>query len=145
MSVETSLRLLCPPCKLECKDQQDCVCCDNCHNWFHLECTNLSRRAFDQLCQNESSLFICQICKNKTKRECQICKERHTLEKITLYCVGCLNSFCTSCLPLTDQQAYVFLNTEKQYFCGECSVDHYCGDCGKICTDGSVLMVSSEV
>ena len=82
MVVEKQPRLLCPPCKSECENEQNCISCDNCHNWFHFECTNLSKRAFDQFCQNESLLFICQICKNKTKRKCQICKKSHTSEKI---------------------------------------------------------------
>ena len=133
------LKLLCPPCKLVCKNQQDCILCDNCHNWFHFQCTKLSRRAFDQFCQNESLLFICQICKTKTQKKCKICGERHTSEKITLYCVGCLNSFCTCCLPLTDSQVYDFLNTEKTYFCNECSIDHYCGVCSSVCNDGCIM------
>ena len=139
MEATEPLKLLCPPCKSECLDGEDCILCDNCHNWFHFECTKLSKRAFNQFCQNENSLFICYICQNRTKRNCNICKERHTSQTNTLYCVGCLNSFCTSCLPLTDLQIYAFLNTEKPYFCNECSIDHYCSVCSAICNDGCIM------
>ena len=133
------LKLVCPPCKVECKNEHDSILCDNCHNWFHFECTKLSRKAFNQFCQNKNSLFVCQICKSETQRNCMICKEGHTSEKITLYCVGCLNSFCAKCLPITELQLYTFLNTEKPYFCDECSIDHYCGVCSSICNDGCIM------
>ena len=56
-----------------------------------------------------------------------------------LYCEGCMNKFCSSCLPLTDSQVHVFLNTEKAYLCFECSIDHYCGVCSAICNDGCIM------
>ena len=35
--------------KLNCLEETDCINCDKCFNWYHLSCTNLSKKDFNTL------------------------------------------------------------------------------------------------
>ena len=47
----------CPKCKLECLDDQDCIQCEICDSWLHVECANL-KYDFSCYVQNLRG-FIC--------------------------------------------------------------------------------------
>ena len=126
----------CPVCKVKCNEGTDRILCKTCHNWFHFECTNLSKTSFDKFMKNPNKTFLCKICKIKTS--CTKCTSNLKLPRESIYCVGCLDKFCKSCLDLSIPQIHIICSSEKAYFCPECSVDHFCNVCKQLCVDGCI-------
>ena len=114
----------------------DCIQCDTCHNWFHFECSNLSKKHFNRFVNGLDIKYICKICKYKTT--CIHCNCALATPNKSLYCVGCLDKCCLDCLSLDTQQIRLFTDTDKPYFCEECSKDHFCNICSGVCVDGCI-------
>ena len=123
--------------KVKCADGVDRVQCGTCHNWFHFECSSLSKKSFTKLIGNFDETYLCNICKRKTF--CVSCNCDIVTSKESVYCVGCLNKFCQTCLSLENSQFQILTDTEKSYFCPECSIDHFCNVCSKLCVDGCIF------
>ena len=127
----------CPICKVKCNEGTERILCRTCKNWFHFECSNLSKSSYDKFLQDPNKMFLCKVCKIKTV--CTKCKCSLKSPSESLYCVGCLNKCCRRCLDLTISQIKILKTTEKAYFCAECSVDHFCNVCDKLCVDGCIF------
>ena len=81
-------------CKQTCIEGTDRILCIICSNWFHFDCTNISKKTFDKI-KNKSKQFSCQICKTNTK--CYQCECSLSAYKNQLYCIVCLRKFCAAC------------------------------------------------
>ena len=73
----------CPVCRKICLDTQNCICCDNCENWFHLRCSKLTRKDF-KFFQNPTSIYTLAIIAPTTSVE------------------NVLNLFLTTTMPCCD-------------------------------------------
>ena len=49
----------CPMCKVKCVDGTECIQCDFCLNWFHFECSGLSKKSFTDHELNPNKKFQC--------------------------------------------------------------------------------------
>ena len=128
----------CPICKVKCVEGTQRIQCTTCYNWFHFECSTLSLKSFTQFIENPGKIFfVCKIC--KLRSYCLKCKCLLTSSKKSLYCVGCIDKLCIDCLPIECLQDNSILNTEKPYFCHECSRDQFCNVCNNVCIDGCIL------
>ena len=129
----------CPMCKVKCCEGTACIQCSTCLNWFHFECSNLSLKSFSDLLENPSKKsHICKLCKIKT--HCAKCKCNLSNPNRSKYCVGCLDKICINCLSIeTSQTKSAIYANKKTYFCLECSRDHFCNVCDKICVDGCIF------
>ena len=122
-------------CKKTCFEGTERLLCKTCKNWFHYECTVVSKRTYDQI-KNKSKQFSCHVCKAKTK--CYQCECSLAAHINLLYCVGCLGKFCATCHTLKNSELHSFQNTEKAYLCNECCLDHFCNVCSKLCETGCI-------
>ena len=130
----------CPNCKVKCVDGTDNIQCGKCHNWFHFECTNLFKKYFLDLKNLNRKTYSCHICKYRG-----VCSEcNSSLDDITkyLYCIGCLKKTCLKCHELEIQQINSYVDTDKSYFCTECSVDHFCSVCDTLCITGCIFVTT---
>ena len=110
-----------------------------CKNWFHFECSNISHKSFIKFSEKANkNKFLCKICKFKSY--CVKCKCGLPASIRSIYCVGCLDKYCPDCLSLESSEAHsLLLNRDKPFFCNECSRDHFCNVCRKICIDGCIF------
>ena len=130
------LKYPCPICKAKCMECTDCIQCDTCFNWFHFECSNLSKKRFNRYVNGLDTIYHCKICNHKTT--CIQCNCALAISSKSLYCVGCLDKCCLDCLSLDTQQIKLFSDTDRPYFCEECSKDHFCNVCNDVCIDGCI-------
>ena len=56
---ENQPRYPCPTCKFDCENE-NCILCDYCHNWFHKKCAKLSDKRFDLLSRSTCSKYKCK-------------------------------------------------------------------------------------
>ena len=47
----------CTICHSACLDNENSLCCDDCDNWTHLKCTNLSFKRFKFLSNSNSKFY----------------------------------------------------------------------------------------
>ena len=104
-------------------------------NWFHWDCTGISKKTFDQI-KSKSKQFCCKICKTKTK--CYNCECSLSAHRNQLYCVGCLKKYCANCHSLQNSELHSFQNTDRAFLCHECLIDHFCNVCGELCENGCI-------
>ena len=109
-------------CKQTCIEGTDRILCIICSNWFHFDCTNISKKTFDKI-KSKAKQFTCQICKTKTK--CYQCECSLSAYKNQLYCIVCLRKYCATCHTLEKSDLNLYKNTDKAYLCKECSIDHF--------------------
>ena len=57
----------CTICMGFCLEDENCIQCDTCINWFHKECVNLSNKRFRYLSDNQNAKFKCVPFALKTK------------------------------------------------------------------------------
>ena len=123
----------CPNCKLNCLEETDCINCDRCFNWYHLSCTNLSKKDFNTLCRT-NGIFLCNLC--LTKQNCHHCSKTFTRRSLRVNCVNCENSYCSKCVPLvSDRNIRYFLSPEQTFYCQDCDWNYFCEKCEKPCLD----------
>ena len=127
----------CPICKVKCIEGTERILCKTCHNWFHFDCAGLSKTSYDKFLLDPNKMFLCKVC--KIKMHCINCNSSLKSPRESIYCVGCLDKCCKSCLKQTVPDIQIFSSTEKAYFCHECTNDHFCNVCNKLCIDGCIL------
>ena len=113
----------CPNCKQNCEDT-DCICCDSCSNWFHDECTHLTKSKLNHHRLNNLSSFKCLFC--KAKKNCHTCHEpvKASPSSNSLYCIKCKIVLCQSCANVDDGQISNFNTSDEMFF--------YCNDCSHV-------------
>ena len=107
----------CAICMGFCLEDENCIQCHICLNWFHKSCVNLSNERF-RLLSSTNLKFTCTICIHNKK--CEVCDKSQTQSKVRfLYCVTCLKHFCDDCNPFLNlfiiMQAYLILTQYKLY------------------------------
>lgn len=56
-------KTICAQCRMEVKEEtEDSIECDKCCKVFHVMCTKLDKRQYEQLLKNNSQEFVCHIC-----------------------------------------------------------------------------------
>ena len=124
-------------CKQTCVEGLDRILCKTCHNWFHFDCINISKKSFDSFLNNPDKTFTCHVCKTKSK--CSQCQCSFTAQINRLYCLGCLKKYCKSCHRLDDSEFNLLVTSNKAYFCNECLLDHFCNECNLLCETGCIF------
>lgn len=129
----------CPNCNEKCLN--DCICCDFCSNWFHDSCTKLSKSKRRQHTTNPNLEFKCHFCKRK--KLCDMChgsvRETGNSKCNSVYCIKCGIILCGKCTNMTSSQIKHINTCDKSSFCCiECSTDHYCPICRKVCEDDCI-------
>ena len=76
----------CAVCMGFCLEDEDCIQCNLCFNWFHKECVYLSNKKFKLLGSNINAKFTCTICIHNKK--CEVCEKNTNSIKssISLLC-----------------------------------------------------------
>ena len=123
-------------CKQTCVEGLNRILCSTCHNWFHFDCINISRKTIDRILISPDKKYTCQVCKTKSKC-CSCGCSLITLKP--LYCLGCLQKFCQYCHQLDDSEFNTIVSSNKAYFCKECSIDHFCNECNLLCETGCIF------
>ena len=61
----------CPGCNIEAKDDEKCMCCDFCEEWFHIGCIDMSEDVYDVIFAENKRVpgiqWYCSKCHSKTK------------------------------------------------------------------------------
>lgn len=56
-------KIICAQCRMEVKEEtEDSIECDKCCKVFHVMCTKLDKRQYDQLLKNCNEEFVCHLC-----------------------------------------------------------------------------------
>ena len=131
-SLQPKPKFPCPKCCNYCDSDTNRISCDQCSNFFHLQCTKFTKKHFIMMKRNGAK-FICEICNSKT--HCDQCKINVSSCLKGIYCVNCLEFSCMGCVPLSNSEVHKFLTTKQPYFCNQCSECFYCPVCGKLCED----------
>ena len=127
----------CAVCMGFCLEDEDCIQCNLCFNWFHKECVNLSNKKFKLLGSNINAKFTCTICIHKKK--CEVCEKTQTQSRVRfLYCVTCLKHFCDDCNPFLCDQIDEYRSTDNPFYCSSCSAFYPCKVCGKHCYQDAI-------
>ena len=131
-SLQPKPKFPCPKCCNYCDSDTNRISCDQCSNFFHLQCTKFTKKHFIMMKRNGAK-FICEICNSKT--HCDQCKINVSSCPKGIYCVNCLEFSCMGCVPLSNSEVHKFLTTKQPYFCNQCSECFYCPACAKLCED----------
>ena len=127
----------CTICMGFCLENENCVQCDLCLNWFHKECVNLSNEKFKLLVDNIAIKFTCTICIHN--RKCEVCDKTQNESRVRfLYCVTCLKHFCDDCNPFLSDQIHTYRSTDEPFYCSSCSAFNPCKICIKHCYQDAV-------
>ena len=137
-------RYPCPCCKYDCENEK-CILCSYCFNWFHQHCAKLSDKRFDTLGKSLNLQFKCKFCKYKKGKcsECNISIQNARLDEI-IYCISCKDWYCHGCLSLSPTQIKSYMTSDLPYFCHECSADYYCPVCKDLCRDKCIFCRQCE-
>ena len=57
-------RFPCPCCKYDCENEK-CILCSYCYNWYHQECAKLSDNRFNLLGRSDNLKYKCKFCTKK--------------------------------------------------------------------------------
>ena len=121
----------CSVCMGFCLENENCIQCDVCLNWFHKGCVNLSNKKF-RILSNTNANFACTICVHN--RNCEVCNKLQSQSRVRfLYCVTCLKHFCDECNPFLSDQIDKFRLTDEPFYCSSCAAFNPCKICGKHC------------
>ena len=127
----------CTICMGFCLENENCIQCDKCLNWFHKECVNLSKEHFARFTNNIDTNFTCTIC--DVNKKCEVCnKPQNQSENRFLYCVTCIKHFCDDCNPLSSDQIHIYRSTDKPFYCNSCSAFYPCKICSKHCYQDAI-------
>ena len=127
----------CTICMGFCLEDENCIQCDTCMNWFHKECVNLTNERFRYLSNNSHAKYTCTICIENKK--CEICDKNQNQSRVRfLYCVTCLKHFCDDCNPFLSDQIDTYRSTDVPFYCPSCSVFYPCKICSKHCYHDAV-------
>lgn len=81
----------CGKCNKEVKEETKAVECDNCALWYHLQCTKVSARLYEEINEgNGESVWHCDTCKGVVKgmiTEIEKLKEENEQLRIDMKCV----------------------------------------------------------
>ncbi|XP_075162787.1 uncharacterized protein LOC142235420 [Haematobia irritans] len=78
---QTKKKILCKRCEEEIKEEsEDFIQCDKCSNSYHSQCSGLSKREFNRLCENDKEAFICQACEPLGGEDGEIKRELKTIK-----------------------------------------------------------------
>ena len=58
---------LCPECENTVKSNENGLNCDECSQWWHARCCDISDEKYMWLADSDNLLFVCDICKSKRK------------------------------------------------------------------------------
>ena len=106
----------CTVCMGFCLEDENCILCNICLNWFHKECVNLSNEKFRLLSNNIDSKFTCTIC--ACNKKCEVCEKTQNQSRVRfLYCVTCLKHFCDDCNPFLSDQIDKYRLTDEPFYC----------------------------
>lgn len=65
-SIKTA-KIICAQCRLEVvEEKEENIQCDKFSKTFHSLCTNLDKRQYEYLLENESEQYVCHLCENKS-------------------------------------------------------------------------------
>ena len=127
----------CTVCMGFCLEDENCIQCDTCINWFHKECVNLSNERFRYFLNNSNAKFTCTICVENKK--CEGCEKHQDQSRVRfLYCVTCLKHFCDDCNPFLSDQINIYRSTDEPFYCPSCSSLYPCNVCSKHCYQDAV-------
>ena len=62
----------CPACSVRVAEDEDCIACDYCDKWYHLNCTKLTETQFEVYKKDKSFSWFCDKCNRETCKKCDI-------------------------------------------------------------------------
>ena len=105
---------VCPSCSLRVPEDVDCIACDYCNKWYHLECTELSKSQFDLFSKDKSFTWFCEKCSADKCKKCNIL----TKGNLKIKCDLCEYKYHLPCAGL-NKKAVIY----TPWFCFKCNAD----------------------
>ena len=87
----------CPSCRTKVPEDCNCISCDYCNKWYHLQCTDLTESQFDIFKKDKSFEWFCQKCESNVCRKCNII----TRDNVRIQCQKCENKYHLRCAGLS--------------------------------------------
>ena len=115
----------CPKCTLEVDGKS--ICCDVCNNWYHLDCTTLTKFEFRTHTINKYKTWKCEVCVDKY---CNKCGKTFSMANInSICCDRCSQWYHQTCTDLTTSEFNQYSeNVDKIWKCKSC-IGKYCKKC----------------
>ena len=104
----------CPSCRLRVPDDVDCIACDFCDKWYHIECTNLTKTQFDLYNKDKSFSWFCDKCSREKCKKCDIL----TKGSLKIKCELCKKHYHFRCAGL-NKKSYIY----TPWYCYQCNDD----------------------
>ena len=102
----------CPKCRARVPENCNCISCDYCRKWFHLECTDLSKQQFDIFAKDKSFEWVCDNCTSNICSKCNILTKDNT----KMQCDQCSKKYHLKCVGLS-KTAYI---PTTLWYCNQC-------------------------
>ena len=103
---------LCPSCNTRIQDNVDCIACDFCDKWYHIECTKLTRSQFELYNKEKSFSWFCDKCSYDKCKKCNIL----TKGSLKIKCEFCDKNYHFKCAGL-NKNSYIY----TPWYCLKCN------------------------
>ena len=107
---------LCSECKLEVKQLDKAIQCDECNIWIHASCNGLCDDEYNKLIVSDDDWF----CKNCVT-SCGMCSANVTRDDCAVNCEKCKTVIHTSCASVNEQLYQRITATNCTWYCPRCN------------------------
>ena len=107
----------CSKCTKVVYENSNCICCDDCQNWFHLRCTNLNLKEFNKFTKDSSLTFCCDFC---TNYKCGKCNKPVFDNQNAIYCNSCFLWYHVRCSKLSLIHYHELSRSSESWTCTNC-------------------------
>ena len=104
----------------------DCICCDKCEKWFHLDCCGVSEHEFNFYVNNEDP-FYCVDCVNNlgltnvgSDDFCKCCFKKFSNLDDCLFFEGCFRWTHLECSTVSIKEFAKMCKNDLPFFCETC-------------------------
>ena len=102
----------CPACKACVPEDVDCIACDFCDKWYHLNCTKLTETQFELFKKDKSFSWFCDKCNKEKCKKCNII----TKGSLKINCNLCEKNYHFKCAGL-NKESYIY----TPWYCFNCN------------------------
>ena len=114
----------CVICNCIVKEYHKSICCDTCHKWVHIECSNVSDKQYEDYQTDSNLKFDCIQCKYPN---CGLCETAISSDHKTLKCDKCLKWVHIKCSNLSNIQYENYkIKPELKFECRSCQKCRIC-------------------
>ena len=105
----------CPTCRARVPENSDCISCDYCRKWHHLQCTDLTKPQFEIFTKVKSFEWFCSKCVSDKCKKCNIIRHGTKIQ-----CDKCKHKYHLRCAGLSKS---AYIPTTPEWYCYQCNED----------------------